>query len=201
MHQTIEPIEYKIHWQKWRDPLYIDEKELGEEFAFAKDTFRSSGSFKGQYLAGPLGLIPLHEGNRPGVLFNFWRADTNFRITNRMVEIINWVDGVESFNEMTPYRFRISVAKLFEEDSVKQQIDKQLLEHLKKRDMPKNVVDAQKWESILNSRYKYWAIIIQNSGKQFIFGDDEKSIVKDKVGIFKKVHNDVLEVIYSWDKK
>lgn len=199
MHQIVEQPEYRIKWKKWRDPFDVKDNGLPEEFHAAKDTFRPLNEFQGNFLVGPAGIIPFHEGNRPSVLFNFWRADTNFRITNKMVDLLAWVDGVESFTPMTPYRFRISIGKLFDEETVLKSIDEKLLQHLKKRNTNHQIPDLDKWKAILNAKYKYWAIIIQNTGKQFFFGDNELSTVKDKIGLFKKVHNDINQVICSWE--
>ena len=74
-----------------------------------------------------LGFMAITEHNRAGNVFNFWIGHTNFRLTRTVVEIIEEVDGVESFDIYTPYRFRISIGKAFDASNVKSR----LLEELK----------------------------------------------------------------------
>lgn len=74
----------------------------------------------------PMGVIPMTEHTRAGDIFNFWTAHTNFRLTQEIVDVIDSIDGVETFDIFTPYRWRISVGKAFYSPSVKQGIMKAL---------------------------------------------------------------------------
>ena len=58
--------------------------------------------------------------------FNFFIAHTNFYITLDVVVFISLVKGVESLDVLSPYRFRISIGKLFEVDPVLSLITEEL---------------------------------------------------------------------------
>lgn len=50
--------------------------------------------------------------------YNLYIAHTNFRITVNIVNFLCDVEGVESVDILSPYRFKVSVGKLFEPDTV-----------------------------------------------------------------------------------
>ncbi len=74
----------------------------------------------------PFGVIPLTDFNNLSKIFDFWVGHTNFNITQKVIHIISRIDGVESLDPMTRYRFRISVGKAYNSAEVKAEIQDKL---------------------------------------------------------------------------
>ena len=67
------------------------------------------------------------QGSLPPLrICNFWLAHTNFNITQSISEQIEKVDGVETLDIFTRYRFRIAIGKAFNSSIVMQNIQNQL---------------------------------------------------------------------------
>lgn len=126
----------RIDWVKWRDPFrHIDrriELDEGEDYF---DLERSRYSFGmmpehgddvGMGVVGPWGVVPLHESTIPSRVFNFWVGHANFTITSALKDVIKWTPGIESFNILTPYRFRVAIAQAFDEKEVKENVIRNL---------------------------------------------------------------------------
>lgn len=79
-------------------------------------------------IATELGMFPLTEHTSPSKIFNMWVGHTNFPLTANMCKDISKVRGVEIYMTLSPYRFKIGIAKLFEEQDVMENIKQMLLE-------------------------------------------------------------------------
>jgi hypothetical protein len=133
-----------IIWQKWVDPFGADSEEskwtdytndsppintslLDED---EKDIIpQPNKSVK--VIASPMGLIPYNEHTASGKIFNFWTGHTNFDITKQIVDIIDLIEGVETLDIFTRYRFRIGIGKCFEDSSVMSEINQTIQNFLK----------------------------------------------------------------------
>jgi hypothetical protein len=76
----------------------------------------------------PFGMMPLTEQSLASNHFKFWVGHTNFKLLKKHSKIIGSVEGIESVDILTPYRFRISVAKLFVDRDAMAKVRKALLE-------------------------------------------------------------------------
>jgi hypothetical protein len=122
----------RIVWEKWRDPYEPIQKAIREkldelEEAEDLDSWKSSGNVATintsmAVINTPMGMIPLHESNLPGRNFNFWIGHTNFLLTAPLISDLSKVPGIEALNVLTPYRFRVAIAKAFSEYDVKRDI-------------------------------------------------------------------------------
>jgi hypothetical protein len=65
------------------------------------------------FLQTQMGPLPLVEETMPSKIFNLWECNTNFNITPQIMKIVDKVEGVETLNVMSRYRFRVGVGKLF----------------------------------------------------------------------------------------
>jgi len=121
-----------IVWEKWRDPLGYDdiEEKFSEENLNHTDDIEDEDiqedeepsvfvkKIKDQFALTPLGLIPLTENTVSSKIFNFWTGHTTFTISAPIANIIENVDGIETLDIFTRYRFRVSVGKAFKDSVV-----------------------------------------------------------------------------------
>ncbi len=132
-----------IMWEKWRDPFgEKDDNDIDHIYdsddsdddddtnfetddypdAFSKKLNNNLGPKQIKVIATPMGIIPLNENTASGKIFNFWIGHTNFDITKQVADTIEKIDGVETLDIFTRYRFRIGVGKAFYDSEVKQTI-------------------------------------------------------------------------------
>lgn len=139
-----------IVWQKWLDPFGEDDesaidnilsKNNEENYLESNYEEEQHSSIKNSNLihsnkehikviATPMGIIPVNENTCSGKIFNFWVGHTNFDITRNVAAIIESVDGVETLDVFTRYRFRISIGKAFEDSKVMRNINKNVYAYL-----------------------------------------------------------------------
>lgn len=134
-----EPI---IIWEKWVDPLGLDEENTisYENDEYDDEDFSDYNNQKNRkiikeikckYMVTPLGMIPYNEHTASGKIFNFWTGHTNFGITQEVFDIIENTDGVETFDVFTKYRFRIGIGKAFKDSEIMRNINLKTYKHLK----------------------------------------------------------------------
>ncbi len=78
----------------------------------------------------PFGMMPLTEQSLASNYFKFWTGHTNFKLLKSHIDTIGMVEGVETIDVLTPYRFRIAVAKLFIDRNVMSDVRSCLLKTL-----------------------------------------------------------------------
>jgi hypothetical protein len=120
----------KILWRPWVDPflpaIKKKRKKKLDDWDIAKSTFvtdKNSDDTIVPCLSGPMGIIPIHEGNTPSANYNFWMGDCDFDLTFGVVEKIEMVRGVETLDIFTRYRFRVAIGRAFDPKTVMQSIE------------------------------------------------------------------------------
>lgn len=131
-----------VIWEKWRDPFGSDDEiiqnilseneEETEDENEIPETADNQNPQNIRVMATPMGIIPVTEYTASGKIFNFWTGHTNFNITNRIATIIEQINGVESLDVFTRYRFRISVGKAFNDSIVMRRITNKVYRYLSK---------------------------------------------------------------------
>lgn len=124
---TFQP---QIIWEKWIDPFGLDIDEAkwndyddeDEGVSFQSEFIKKNNSNPVRVIASPVGLIPYNEYSASGKIFNFWVAHTNFNVSDKVVSILEDIEGVEILDIFTRYRFRIGIGKCFKENMVMQKI-------------------------------------------------------------------------------
>tara|TARA_R100000005_G_scaffold95213_2_gene75900 strand:+ start:192 stop:674 length:483 start_codon:yes stop_codon:yes gene_type:complete len=129
------PESAEVYWEKWVD-VYEQEmdaleeeilrqelleqelEELDDGYSAYNDEPELAPFNKIKTILTPFGVLPLTEQTLASTHFKFWVGHTNFRLLKKHVLMIENVIGVETVDVMTPYRFRISVAKLFKDRDV-----------------------------------------------------------------------------------
>lgn len=130
--------DHLIIWQKWFDPFGEDDTgDMAEDQQLLEDDtedapYSTMDALKKpmRAIATPMGIIPYTENTASGKIFNFWVGHTNFSITSPIADLIEDVDGVESLDIFTRYRFRIAIGKVFDGAIVMKEINDQIYQHL-----------------------------------------------------------------------
>ena len=136
------PSGYNVYWEKWVDAYEVDIEAELEEKIVEKDEFGLF--FEGvseeepqnirsiQTIFTPFGVLPLTEHSLASTYFKFWVGHSNFKITAAAHSLISKVEGVESLDIFTPYRFRIAVGKLFRDRDVMSNIKDVMVSYARK---------------------------------------------------------------------
>ncbi len=141
------PKDYDVYWEKWVDAYeqeleeeasIIDQlKSMDLEFSEEEESLYKELSeedmtgFKSiKTIMTPFGMMPLTEQSLASNYFKFWTGHTNFKLLKSHINTISMVDGVETIDVLTPYRFRIAVAKLFIDRNVMASVRNALLSEL-----------------------------------------------------------------------
>jgi hypothetical protein len=118
-----------IVWQKWFDPFGEDDASVTNSSTdndgsdYDDDTQDPLNQKPVRAIATPMGLIPYTENTASGKIFNFWVGHTNFSITKSIADTIEIIDGVETLDIFTRYRFRIGIGKIFDASKVMKEIN------------------------------------------------------------------------------
>lgn len=137
-----------IIWEKWRDPFGELDEDISPSDGLGEflndDTDNNDDEESGQLvnnpfqiaakqvkvISTPMGIVPINENTASGKIFNFWTGHTNFDITKGVFNILEVVDGVETLNVFTRYRFRIGIGKAFTDSYVMNNIQNSIYEYL-----------------------------------------------------------------------
>lgn len=189
----------KIIWKKWHDPILeaieqyegedIEDDSFGQSFETATIPFKKRSEV-GPCLIGPMGVIPLNEHNTPSKDYNFQMMHTNFRITVGDKLTLKGVDGVEALDIFTPYRCRIAIGQVFDEDEVMADIDKALGVEVA---ITKNFNTTLK--GMLNRTFPFWAVQVDRKGKLSIYNGESPKDVNSKMRL---ASNDISRTFVSW---
>ena len=120
-------IERKTVWEKWKDPY--DEKDewfpknkniKEEEFSEEEIIFEQVP----QIFMANMGMSPVDKPLSIGKIFNFWTGHTSFSISGPLAARMEDIEGVESLDIYTRYRFRVGIGKLFKDRDVMNNIQR-----------------------------------------------------------------------------
>ena len=85
-----------------------------------------------------LGIIKVPEYSDGHKQFKFWTMHTKVPFTHKLKSMIDNIEGIEVFDQYTPYRARIAVAPLFSDLEVKTKIQQVFQKFASKQ---KNLLD------------------------------------------------------------
>lgn len=141
------PSGYDVYWEKWVDAYESDietidmahekfEEDEKSDFGIDFQSFEEEDPIDLpiktiQTIFTPFGVMPLTEQSLASSYFKFWVGHTNFKITYSFYKIISNIEGVETLDIFSPYRFRISVGKLFRDRDVMNNIRKSMIGYAK----------------------------------------------------------------------
>lgn len=129
---------YLIVWEKWVDPYgsNLDSVEwpgynnnnIIDDDDEQDNNIKPPIINKVNVLATKMGIIPFNEHTDCSKIFNFWIGHTNFNITKKIADILQSIDGVETLDIFTRYRFRISFGKAFDERTIINNINNTIIQ-------------------------------------------------------------------------
>lgn len=125
-----EPI---IIWQKWQDELVDELDNVESEFEDAEepdDEHHHEKISKQLVMITPMGILPYNSANICMKNFNLWLGHTNFSLSSTIASLLESVDGVETLDIFTRYRFRIGVGKAFTDSVVMRDINTRLYDYI-----------------------------------------------------------------------
>lgn len=160
----------RVKWDQWLPPSVenpFDEDFEDDEETDSRDMFithQSADSIERAHLTRQ---------------FNFWVAHTNFRITPRMINSIEDIDGVETLDSFTPYRFRVGVAQAFNDKEVRKSIEEFLIDYLK---IGKKVNIIEFLRGHLKGRHKAWAILKMKNKIDVVTGSSRADVTSQIPG-------------------
>lgn len=112
----------EIMWEPFQDPMF-PHTEDDDDYENKLHKFANTHT---PMLVGPMGLIPLNDMNMPGKTYKFWLMHTNFNLSDKVVQQLEKMRGVETLDIFTRYRARIGIGRVFDEADIMNEIDKKL---------------------------------------------------------------------------
>lgn len=134
--------QHKIIWQKWMDPFgkdeepfdfdpYVGNYENDEEIEEDQEELNIKQQPQAiKAIATPMGIIPFNDNTASGKIFNFWMGHTNFDISKNIANIIEKIEGVETLDIFTRYRFRVAIGKAFDDSQIMRNINQKIYNEL-----------------------------------------------------------------------
>ena len=132
------PTGHDVYWEKWvyayeeqtvaieseeEESVYEEEEEmLAEKFALMSNI---------KSIMTPFGIMPLTEQSLASQHFKFWVGHANFKLTDKVYNIVGNTAGVETLDILTPYRFRIAIGKMFVDRDVMSTVRNNLQEYIR----------------------------------------------------------------------
>ena len=122
-----------IIWEKWVDPYgddlddvewpgydsqNITQSNHEEDDTDSEEPNVKTHSHRINAISTSMGIIPFNEYTDCTKIFNFWLGHTNFNISQNIAELLQSIEGVETLDIFTRYRFRISFGKAFEDRKI-----------------------------------------------------------------------------------
>jgi hypothetical protein len=123
-----------IVWEKWVDPYGNNPEDIewpGYDSDHIIDDHDEESEHKPKVskinaIVTSMGIIPFNEHTDCSKIFNFWVGHTNFSITQYIAHILQSIEGVETLDIFTRYRFRIAFGKAFDDRQVMDTINSKI---------------------------------------------------------------------------
>ena len=135
------PSGYDVYWEKWVDAyeeqaaileqLVVEEEEEEELYEEEEIVEKLQSLNHIKTIMTPFGIMPLTEHSLASQHFKFWVGHSNFKLTDKVYQVVGNTKGVETLDILTPYRFRIAIGKMFVDRDVMSTVRTNLLECIK----------------------------------------------------------------------
>ena len=133
------PTGHDVYWEKWVDAyeeqvVAIESEEEEEEMAYEEEEMLAEKFALMSHIKSimtPFGIMPLTEQSLASQHFKFWVGHSNFKLTDKVYNVVGNTPGVETLDILTPYRFRIAIGKMFVDRDVMSTVRNNLLEYIR----------------------------------------------------------------------
>jgi len=132
------PTGHDVYWEKWVDAyeeqVVAIESEEEEEMAYEEEEMLAEKFALMSHIKSimtPFGIMPLTEQSLASQHFKFWVGHSNFKLTDKVYNVVGNTPGVETLDILTPYRFRIAIGKMFVDRDVMSTVRNNLLEYIR----------------------------------------------------------------------
>tara|TARA_R100000963_G_scaffold34929_1_gene30246 strand:- start:1798 stop:2247 length:450 start_codon:yes stop_codon:yes gene_type:complete len=133
------PTGHDVYWEKWVDAyeeqvVAIESEEEEEEMAYEEEEMLAEKFALMSHIKSimtPFGIMPLTEQSLASQYFKFWVGHSNFKLTDKVYNVVGNTPGVETLDILTPYRFRIAIGKMFVDRDVMSTVRNNLLEYIR----------------------------------------------------------------------
>lgn len=163
-----------IFWEPWQNPMVpdftVEVDEPDEEYVEARTEIKRNQAYRGNFVIGPMGVIPLSNVGNPERAFKLFVGHTNFNVSESFFGAVKTIPGVEILKVMSRYRIWLGVARMFNPVTVKAAIDGIVAVH-----KPSGLAEAA------NDRFKFWAIGKMPNGKTEVIGANDRQEYLNKL--------------------
>lgn len=188
---------YRIVWRRYKHPLDVSHKyknhshEDEDSEAYHNDFVNESKPYSGTILYNQNGILPITPDSLPNKSYNLWVMDSNFKFPRKTIEIFNYiVEGVEGYETITPYQILIGIGRLFDEDEVKKNLEKEILDFMNETEpMNQNINMLDK---VLK---KHITFLDLETKVPFVIYADTETDLDNKVNKFLKDYEKEIEVV------
>jgi hypothetical protein len=127
----------------------------------------------------PLGVYPLESSFKPSDRWDCWIGHTNFGITSETENILKYhIEGIEALRILGRYTFFIGIARCFNFQNIRKDIDSKLCSYTEEEIF--STEEVKKTLEMMKQQFKdenFWSILVDASGNiQYIVS--EKNDIK-----------------------
>lgn len=140
------PSGHDVYWERWVDAFDVSDSDIPDpdpsqhkdEEQFEENEWELAEASQLDVpmelpirsIMTPFGMLPITDNSMASKQFKFWTGHANFKITSDFYAVIERIDGVETLDILTPYRFRIGVGKLFIDRTVMNDVRNQMVSYI-----------------------------------------------------------------------
>ena len=139
----------------------------------------------------PMGLFRVDDELSPINMYEFWMGHTNFPITKSIAYKLSTVLGVEVLCVLSPYRFVLSVGKMFNFPDVRIKIESEICgKHVEMSSLSsienEEVKERVKSEIEKCKQHETWCLYLFPNGKIATAHSDNFEDIADKLSLFEE---------------
>jgi hypothetical protein len=164
----------RIEWRSWNALIEEHQEKLRQQQTVSTE-YSDEGMLNSAELIPlpinkvvytPVGVYPEDSILKPSDRWDCWMASTNFKITGRILNVLNEeIDGIELLKITGTYSFFIGVARLFKILDVRKQIDEKICSYTELEILSN--LEIEKTVTLMKNQlqeHNYWSMLIYPEG-------------------------------------
>lgn len=200
-----------IKWEYWQNPLgggpeYVDEQDafIDDDDVNPFDDEDDKPTAVRPMIPTAGGLMPVHAYGNLSANCNFWMMHTNFNLSEKALNIIKKIPGVETLCPVFRYRARVGIGKCFESTQVKEAIQRAFNVGVAETKPPDPlIIDEAKQAEIDTMRdfaqrnFPFWMIYLVPNGSLTFRQAEDMENFKASLALLKEAQELAGGVIYA----